>query len=191
MSMLAAKMTCACDSFSCSMCSIYICTASKSMMLLGVEGCAVHALTFTSLTCSGAHDLYSPGVRQGHPAVRGTFSFCQVLRRQSSSNAAFGVGAVPVSGKQHCRQPSYGFVTVDSITQQASLCPHFALWKQVPPQDFLLNDMLNLWPDLRRIPHDAQQQGAAVQQQQGQQQRPLKRLCKRSVPYLFVACSFA
>lgn len=102
-------------------------------MLLGVEGCAVHALTFTSLTCSGAHDLYSPGVRQGQPAVRGTFSFCQVLSRQSCSNAAFGVGAVPVSGKQHCRQPSYGVVTVDSITQQASLCPHFAFVEASAP----------------------------------------------------------
>ncbi|DBA75754.1 TPA: hypothetical protein ACH3X1_010165 [Trebouxia sp. C0004] len=92
---------------------------------------------------------------------------------------------VPVSGKQRCRQPSYGVVTVDSITQRACVCPHFALWKQGPPQDFLLNDMLNLWPDLR-ISHDDQQQAAAVQQQQGlqqlQQQRPLKRLCKRPVP---------
>ncbi len=34
---------------------------------------------------------------------------------------------MPVSGKQHCRQPSYGIVTVDSITQQACVCPHFAL----------------------------------------------------------------
>ncbi len=104
---------------------------------------------------------------------------------------------VPVSGKQRGRQPSYGVVTVDSITQRACICPHFALWKQGPPQDFLLNDMLNLWPDLCGIPHDAQQQAAAVQQQQQgqqqgqqqqqrqhqqQQQRPLKRLCKRSVP---------
>ncbi len=95
---------------------------------------------------------------------------------------------VPVSGKQRGRQPSYGVVTVDSITQRACVCPHFALWKQGSPQDFLLNDMLNLWPDLRRIPHDAQQQAAAVQQQQQQgqqqqqQQQPLKRLCKRSVP---------
>ena len=60
-------------------------------------------------------------------------------------------------------------VTVDSITQRACVCPHFALWKQGPPEDSLLNDMLDLWPDLRRIPHDAQQ-AAAVQQQQGQQQ---------------------
>ncbi|DBA87915.1 TPA: hypothetical protein ACH3X1_004903 [Trebouxia sp. C0004] len=64
---------------------------------------------------------------------------------------------VPVSGKQRCRQPSYGVVTVDSITQRACVCPHFALWKQGPAQNFLLNDMLNMWPDLRRIPHDAQQ----------------------------------
>ena len=34
---------------------------------------------------------------------------------------------VPVSGKQHCRQPSYGVVTVDSITQRACVCPHIAL----------------------------------------------------------------
>ena len=91
---------------------------------------------------------------------------------------------VPGSGKQRGRQPSYGVVTVDSITQRAYICPHFALWKQGPPQDFLLNDMLNLWPDLRRVPHDAQQQGQQQQHHQHhqQQQRPLKRLCKRSVP---------
>ena len=29
---------------------------------------------------------------------------------------------MPVSGKQHCRQPSYGVVTVDSITQRACMC---------------------------------------------------------------------
>ncbi len=98
---------------------------------------------------------------------------------------------VPVSGKQRCRHPSYGVVTIDSITQRACVCPHVALWKQGPPQDYVLIDMLNLWPDLRRIRHDAQQQQqqpAAVQQQPGQQpqqqqqQRPLKRLCKRPVP---------
>ena len=56
---------------------------------------------------------------------------------------------VHVSGKQRCRQPSYGVVTYGSITQRAYVCPHFALWKQGAPQDFLLNDMLNLWPDLK------------------------------------------
>ena len=59
---------------------------------------------------------------------------------------------VPVTGKQRGGQPSYSVVTVDSITQRECVCPHFALWKQGPPQDFLLNDMLNLWPDLCRIP---------------------------------------
>ncbi len=39
------------------------------MMLLGMEECAVHALTLISLTCSGAHNLYSPGGKQGQPAV--------------------------------------------------------------------------------------------------------------------------
>ena len=48
---------------------------------------------------------------------------------------------VPVSGKQRGGQPSYGVVTVDSITQRACVCPHFALWKQGPPEDFLLNDI--------------------------------------------------
>ena len=94
----------------------------------------------------------------------------------------------PVTGKQRGGQPSYKVVTVDSITQRACVCPHFVLWKQGPPQDFMLNDTLNLWPDLRRIPPDPQQQAAAVQQQQGQQQGQqqqqqqqqwaLKRLCK-------------
>jgi len=37
--------------------------------LLGMEACAVHALTLISLTYSGAHDLYSPGGKQGQPAV--------------------------------------------------------------------------------------------------------------------------
>ena len=39
------------------------------------------------------------------------------------------------SGKQRRGQPSYGIVTVDSITQQSCVCPHFALWKQGPQQD--------------------------------------------------------
>ena len=69
---------------------------------------------------------------------------------------------VPVSGKQRCRHPSYGVVTIDSITQRACVCPHFALWKQGPRHDFLLNDMLKLWPDLCSIPHDAQQQQPAA-----------------------------
>ncbi len=51
---------------------------------------------------------------------------------------------VPDSSKQRCRQPSCGVVTVDSITQRPCVCPHFMLWKQGPPQDFMLNDMLNL-----------------------------------------------
>ncbi len=38
-------------------------------MLLGMEPCAVHALTLISLTCPGADDLYSPGGKQGQPAV--------------------------------------------------------------------------------------------------------------------------
>ena len=70
---------------------------------------------------------------------------------------------MPDSGKQRYRQPSYGVVTVESIAQQSCVCPHFALWKQGPQPDFLLNDMLNLWPDLCSIPHDAQLQ-TAVQQ---------------------------
>ena len=73
---------------------------------------------------------------------------------------------IPDSGKQRCRQPSYGVVTVDSIAQQSCVCLHFALWKQGPQQDFLLNDMLNLWPDLCSIPHDAQPQTAELLVQQ-------------------------
>ena len=64
---------------------------------------------------------------------------------------------VPFRGKQCCRHPSHEVVTVDSLTQRACVCPHFA-WKQGPPPDFLLSDMLNSWPDLRCIPHDAQKQ---------------------------------
>ena len=73
---------------------------------------------------------------------------------------------IPDSGKQRCRQPSHGVVTVDSIAQQSRVCPHFALWKQGPQQDFLLNDMLNLWRDLCSIPHDAQPQTAELLVQQ-------------------------
>ena len=69
---------------------------------------------------------------------------------------------VPVSGKQRGRQPSYGVVTVDSITQRACVCPHFASWKQGPQQDFLLNDILNLWPDLCRIPQGCCSAAAAA-----------------------------
>ena len=50
--MLAAKLKSASDSFSCSVCSSHICTASKNMMLLGMEAGALHALTLISLTCS-------------------------------------------------------------------------------------------------------------------------------------------
>ena len=71
---------------------------------------------------------------------------------------------IPHSGKQRCRQPSYGVVTVDSIAQQSCVCPHFV--QQGPQQDFLLNDMLNLWPDLCSIPHDAQPQTAGLPVQQ-------------------------
>jgi len=39
------------------------------MMLLGMEARAVHALMLILLTCSGAHDLYSPSGKQGQPAV--------------------------------------------------------------------------------------------------------------------------
>ncbi len=70
--------------------------------------------------------------------------------------------AVLVNGKQRCRQPSYRVVTV---AQRACVCPHFALWKQWSPQESLLNDMMNVWPDLCRIPHDAQRQAGQQQQQ--------------------------
>ena len=69
MPMVAADLKSACDTFNCSVRSTCICAASKSVMLQGVEVCAVHALTFTSLTCSGAHDLYNLGARQGQPTV--------------------------------------------------------------------------------------------------------------------------
>ncbi|DBA98250.1 TPA: hypothetical protein ACH3X1_001174 [Trebouxia sp. C0004] len=133
---------------------------------------------------AGAHDLYSPVVDKDNQQSEETLSFVRYYAVKPSAKETKNATMrhlvweiVPVSGKQRCRQPSYGVVTVDSITQRACVCPHFALWKQGPSQDFLLNDMLNLWPDLRRIPHDAQQQPG-----QQQQQRPLKRLCKRPVP---------
>ena len=69
MPMLAAKLKSACDSFNCSACSCHICIASTSMMLVGMKACAIHALTLFLLTCSGAHDLHSPGDGQVQPAV--------------------------------------------------------------------------------------------------------------------------
>ena len=75
-----------------------------------------------------------------------------LARRKNMRRCGIWCGRLPVRGKQRGGQPSYGVVTVDSITQRACVCPHFALWKQWPPQDFLLNDMLSLWPDLCRIP---------------------------------------
>ncbi len=71
-------------------------------MLLGMEAHAVHALVLILLTCSGAHDLDSPGGKPGQPAVSGTFSFRQILRcpalwqgGKKGNHAAFGVGDCP------------------------------------------------------------------------------------------------
>lgn len=50
-------------------------------------------------------------------------------------------------GKQRCNVPSYGVVEASSITQRVCICPHFALWSSGPPKDFLLNDVLDLWPN--------------------------------------------
>ena len=78
------------------------------------------------------------------------------------------------SGKRYSSQPSYGVVAVDSVMQRACICPHFALWNTGAPKDFLLNDMLDLWPDVLRIPQDSaasiEQQQPAQQQQQPTQQ---------------------
>ena len=85
------------------------------------------------------------------------------------------------SGKPYSYQPSCGVVAADSIMQQVCICPHFALLNGGALKDFLLNDMLDLWPDLPRIP-----QGGAVsveQQQPAQQQQlqpPLKRMRRRA-----------
>ena len=61
-----------------------------------------------------------------------------------------------------------------------------------PHKTFHLNDMLNLWPDLCRIPHDAQQQAAAAQQQPGQQlqqhQQQQQRPLKRQTPCAIAVC---
>ena len=62
-----------------------------------------------------------------------------------------------------------------SIMQRARICPHFALWNAGAP-DFCLNDMLDLWPDLSRIPQD----GAASIEPQQQLQPPSKRLRQRT-----------
>ena len=56
-------------------------------------------------------------------------------------------------------------MAVDSIMQRACICPHFALWNAGAPKDLLLNDMLNLWPDLSRILQDG---AASIEQQQQQ-----------------------
>ena len=69
MPMVAADLECACGSFNCSARSTCVCAASESVMLHGMEVCAVHALTFISLTCSGALDLYNPCARQEQPVV--------------------------------------------------------------------------------------------------------------------------
>jgi len=45
MPIVAADLKSACDSFSCSSCSTYVCTASESVMLQGMGVCAIHNLT--------------------------------------------------------------------------------------------------------------------------------------------------
>ena len=68
--------------------------------------------------------------------------------------------------------PSYAVVEVTDIVRKVCICPHFALWKRSDrdPKNFLLNDVLDLWPNLERIPRDQVQQ--QQQQQQQQQNQP-------------------
>ena len=63
--------------------------------------------------------------------------------------------------------PSCAVVEVIDIVQKVCISPHFTLWKRSDqdPKNFLLNDVLDLWPNLERIPRDQ------VQQQQQQQQQ--------------------
>ena len=70
-------------------------------------------------------------------------------------------------------QPNYGVMVVDSIMHWPASVLTLRCGMLVPPQkDFLLNDMLDLWPDLSRIPQDGaasiEQQPPAQQQQQQQ-----------------------
>lgn len=46
--------------------------------------------------------------------------------------------------------PSYAVVDVTHIVQKVCVCPHFALWRKSDedPKSFLLNDVLDLWPNL-------------------------------------------
>ena len=55
-------------------------------------------------------------------------------------------------GKGRQLVPSYGIVEVGSIIKIVCICPHFALWRGGCPQDFLVNDLLDLWPDLKHMP---------------------------------------
>ena len=80
------------------------------------------------------------------------------------------------SEKRCSSQPSCGVVAVDSVMQRACICPHFALWNAGAPKDFLLNDMLDLWPDLSPIPQDG---AANIEQQQPTQQQHLLQPSKR------------
>ena len=78
---------------------------------------------------------------------------------------------------------------LDSIMQRACICRHFALWSAAALKDFLLYDMLDLWPDLSYVPQDGaasieQQQPTQQKQQQPTQQQqlqpPSKRLRRRA-----------
>ena len=67
--------------------------------------------------------------------------------------------------------PSCAVVEVTDIVQKVCISPHFTLWKRSDwdPKNFLLNDVLDLWPNLERIPRDQVQQQQQLQQQQQNQ----------------------
>ncbi|KAL3132268.1 hypothetical protein ABBQ32_008854 [Trebouxia sp. C0010 RCD-2024] len=56
-------------------------------------------------------------------------------------------------GKARCTDPSYGLVGADSISKRVCICPHFNMWTEGAPENFLLNDVLGLWPDSYRLSH--------------------------------------
>ena len=60
--------------------------------------------------------------------------------------------------------PSYAVVEVTHTVQKVCVCLHFALWRKPveDPKSFLLNCVLDLWPNLERIPKDAASTATAV-----------------------------
>ncbi|KAL3132284.1 hypothetical protein ABBQ32_008865 [Trebouxia sp. C0010 RCD-2024] len=87
-------------------------------------------------------------------------------------------------GKSRCAKPSYGVVAADSITKWVRICPHFHMWTQGAPENFLLNAVLASWPNSCSLSYPQPQQQQQQQQQcqiedleqQQQQQQPVKRL---------------